>query len=240
KLDNPYPLLGKLDADVLLEIKAGALAGQPDQVSYFAENVGDFVPIKEVEHALNVVIPPIRLEGTGISSEKLLEATQRIDMSVVETNKEGRAEQREFFEVYLTAISFSLMLYVTTLLSGLALSRGLLEEKANRVVEVLVSSVTPLQLMAGKVLGHALATLTQLGVWMLLGTSFYMRGAGGADAQKVLGAISPALLGCLVVYFLLGYLFYASLFAGVGAICTTEMEAQQTQTPLVLMLVLPM
>jgi len=131
-------------------------------------------------------------------------------------------------------------LYISTLMSGMALSRGLLEEKANRVVEVLVSSVTPFQLMTGKILGHAAVILSQFVLWTLMGTIFYFRSVSGGQAREIFSAMSPSLLAFLGVYFVLGYFLYAAFFAAVGAMCTTEMEAQQTQTPLVLMQVFPL
>ena len=105
-------------------------------------------------------------------------------------------------------------------------------------MEVLVSSVTPMQLMTGKILGQALVILSQFGIWALVGTVLYLQGLGGRDAGQVLQAMTPSLLGFLLLYFLLGYFLYAALFSAVGAICTSEMEAQQTQTPLVLMQIL--
>jgi len=94
--------------------------------------------------------------------------------------------------------------------------------------------------MTGKILGQALVILSQFGIWTLVGTVLYLQGLGGRDAGQVLQTLTPSLLGFLLIYFLLGYFLYAALFAAVGAVCTSEMEAQQTQTPLVLMQLLPL
>ncbi len=226
--------------EAIVEIRPGAIAGDNDQVFYYSRNVGDFGPIRRVEDALNAVLPPLRLESTGLSREQVEKATRRLDLRSVKVTKEGMAEEREFFQEWSTALFFTIGLYTTTLMAGVALSRGLLEEKASRVVEVLISSITPLQLMAGKILGHAMVILTQLGIWIVMGAVVSLQGLAGEQAQQVLASVNPWLLGYLVVYFLLGYFLYASLFAAVGAICTTEMEAQQTQTPLVLMQIVPL
>ena len=241
QIDKPWEIVNQLDVDALVVIREDVLGPDPNsQIDYYSTNVGDFVPIDHVRQALNAVIPSVRLEGTGLQQERIQQATRRVDVQPIKISKEGKSDKSDFGQEYFTAIFFTLGLYITTLMAGMALSRGLLEEKANRVVEVLVSSVTPLQLMTGKILGHALVIVTQLSIWGLLGAAMYLRGVGGEDAAKVMAAMNPTLLGVLVVYFLLGYFLYASFFAAVGAICTTEMEAQQTQTPLVLMQVIPM
>lgn len=240
KLERPYDIIQTLNVDVLVEIKKGVTGFEPNQVIYYSSNVGNFEPIRRVEKAINSIVPALRLEGSSLSNERITEATTPIDVVSRKVSKEGKTEDRGFGQEWITAMTFAIGLYTTTLMAGLALSRGLLEEKANRVVEVLISSVTPFQLMTGKILGHALVILSQLAVWIMLGAAVYLRGLGGEDAQKVLAAMNPTLLSLLSVYFLLGYFLYASLFAAVGAICTTEMEAQQTQTPLVLMQIIPL
>jgi ABC-2 type transport system permease protein len=110
--------------------------------------------------------------------------------------------------------------------------RSVIEEKSNRIVEVLVSSCSPTQLMAGKVIGLSGLAFTQLGFWTIIGVAL--------TTQFGMDLIDPGNALLLVLYFVLGYLFYAAIFIGAGSPLTTEQEAQQVNTYLVLLLVLPM
>jgi ABC-2 type transport system permease protein len=236
--EHPGGTLQRAGAGGLLYLGPGVLTGQEEPI-YYSENVADFSPIRRLERALNVVLPRLRLEGAGITRERIDAGIRPADLRTRKIGKDGKVEDREFLQEWMTAIFLTVGLYAPTLMAGFALSRGLLEEKANRVMEVLISSVTPTQLMSGKILGQALVVLSQMLLWFLAGTALYLRGAPGGGARDVLSSFSPTLLAYLVVYFLLGYFLYAALFAGVGAVCTSETEAQQVQTPLVMMLIVP-
>ena len=235
----PGAILVEMGADALLVIDEAVIKGET-RPSYYATNVGDFQPIRRVEEALNAVVVTLRVEGTDISADRARSLTRKVDMKTEKVGRNGETSERGFTQEYFTAIFFTMGLYISTLMSGMALSRGLLEEKANRVVEVLVSSVTPFQLMTGKILGHAMVILSQFVLWTMMGGVLYLRSVSGGQARAIFSAMSPSLLGFLGVYFVLGYFLYAAFFSAVGAMCTTELEAQQTQTPLVLMQVFPL
>ncbi|HEY3176250.1 MAG TPA: ABC transporter permease [Candidatus Polarisedimenticolia bacterium] len=234
----PGPVIDQMEVDALVEIGEGVISGE-ERPTYYSGNVGDFQPIKRIEDALSAVVIAVRLGETSLTPDQVRSLARQVDMKSVKIDQEGKASERDFMHEYLTAVLFTIALYSSTLMSGMALSRGLLEEKANRVVEVLISSVTPFQLMTGKILGQALVILSQLGIWAMLGFALYARGASAGQTPELLAGVTPSLLAYLVLYFLLGYFLYAALFAGVGAVCTTEMEAQQTQMPLVLMQIFP-
>lgn len=144
----------------------------------------------------------------------------------------------------LFAISVSMLLYMTILLYGQNVLRSVMEEKQTRVAEVIVASVHPSRLLAGKVLGVGGVGLTQMLIW--LGATLLMAvnrakllALLGVGAMPLIGIppISAGMVIALVLYFLLGYILYAALFAAVGAMTSTEQEAQQAQLPIVLLLV---
>src|SRR2546425_13300644 len=118
-----------------------------------------------------------------------------------------------------------------------------LEEKSTRVVEVLISSLRPFQLMVGKVVGAGAVGLVQLTVW--LGSAKLLSGVRwrSADAAGGVGfqfpSIPTATLLVFVVYFLLGYFLYAAIYAAVGAMSSTEAEARQAQVPVQLLMMIP-
>src|SRR5262249_29449482 len=136
-----------------------------------------------------------------------------------------------------------MILYISLLLYGVAVMRGILEEKSNRIMEVLLGSLTPDQLMTGKIIGIGLVGLTQVAIYAT--TAALVRTYVGvvalqADWTGALDTISLQSMTYFFVFFILGYFVYTSLFAAVGAVCNSEQEAQNLQTPLVMCLVIPM
>ena len=147
----------------------------------------------------------------------------------------------------ITGIAGAIILYMSMLLYGSFVLRSVLDEKRNRVVEVVISAVTPGRLMLGKILGVGSMGMTQLGIWAacaaligLLGVPMLAANLPQADLSQfaeVLPSVGSLVL--LLVYFLLGFFLYASLFAAVGAMCTTEEEAQQANIPVMMLLIVP-
>ncbi|MGH9867153.1 MAG: ABC transporter permease [Candidatus Polarisedimenticolia bacterium] len=223
----------------LVVLPPGLLDGTGEPV-YYSTNVGDFQPVRRIERALIKAVMAQRLRDASVPESHTEALLRPVDLKVRKISPDGTVQDRDFLQEWMTALFFTIAMYSTTLMAGMALSRGLLEEKANRVMEVLVSSVTPFQLMTGKIVGQGLVILSQFGIWMLVGIGLYLKGMGGAGVGQVMQAMTPSLLAFLTVYFLLGYFLYAALYSAVGAICTSELEAQQTQTPLLLMQLLPL
>lgn len=141
-----------------------------------------------------------------------------------------------------------MILYIALLVYGSLVLRAVLEEKTGRIAEVLLSSIRPWELMLGKILGVGAVGLTQLLVWALsgalilaVGVGALMPMAGDSDLLARLPEIlpGPGLLVFFVTCFLFGYFIYSSLFAAVGAMCSTEEEAQQLQMPVVILVLAP-
>lgn len=131
------------------------------------------------------------------------------------------------------------LLMISLLTTGGYLLQGLSEEKENRIMEVLLTSVRPTQLMNGKLLGLGAAGLMQVTVWGASGFVAFLvvQRLQGTDAS---GAPDPANLAVALAYFILGYFLLGSLMAGLGAITTSSREAQSLTTFIVLPMVVPM
>jgi ABC-2 type transport system permease protein len=141
-----------------------------------------------------------------------------------------------------------MLLYMVMLLYAVAGMRATLEEKTSRVVEILISSVRPSELMLGKILGVGSVGLTQLAVWVLFGVLALTLGLPAvlasrpdfADPETIAQALPSLGLSALFVgLFLGGYFLYSAIYAAVGAMCSTEEEAQQAQFPVIFLLVVP-
>jgi ABC-2 type transport system permease protein len=142
----------------------------------------------------------------------------------------------------MTTFGFIVLLFMSLLLYGIAMLRGVLEEKQTRVMEVLLGSVTPNELMTGKILGIGMVGLTQMLIYMATAGAlrmFVMVKMSGGSTAWIQDALAPAKLAYFVVFFLLGYFFYTALFAAVGAVCNSEQEAQNMQQPLTMALMIP-
>jgi ABC-2 type transport system permease protein len=119
--------------------------------------------------------------------------------------------------------------------------RALFEEKSARIIEVLISSVTPFQIMMSKIIGQVLVAMAQLAAWALMGIALMVVGSGMAgrmgDGLAILGSLSFVMW--FTVYLLLGYFLYSCWFAMVGAIVSSEQEAQPLIGPIVMILIFP-
>ena len=162
----------------------------------------------------------------------------------------GGEERSEAEEVSGIATGFAgvMILYISMLLYGQFVLRSVLDEKRNRVVEVVISTVTPGRLMLGKILGVGAMGMTQLGIWAACAVLIGLVGVpmlaanlpAEADLSQLVGVLpGVGALGLLLVYFILGFFLYSSLFAAVGAMCSTEEEAQQANFPVIMLLIVP-
>jgi ABC-2 type transport system permease protein len=128
-----------------------------------------------------------------------------------------------------------MILYVSVLMWGQMVMMGVIEEKNSRVVEMVVSSVTPVRLLAGKLLGIGAAGLTQYMIWALSGAALLAYGAPMmAASQKMVPEVTPLVGISFVVFFLLGFFLYSLLYAAVGAAVNSVQEAQSLIQPVIL------
>ena len=141
------------------------------------------------------------------------------------------------------------LLYMSIILYGIQVMRAVLEEKTTRIVEIVISVLQPWQLMLGKIVGVGAVGLTQLGIWVLSMVLMLTFGLPYLvalqpellDLETIRGFLPQA--GAFVLFlvlFVLGFFLYSSLYAAVAAMCSSDEEAQQTQVPVTMLLVVPM
>jgi ABC-2 type transport system permease protein len=146
---------------------------------------------------------------------------------------------------FAAAYAGSFVLYMVILLYAVAVMRSVLEEKTNRIVEVILSSLSPWQLMLGKILGVGAVGLTQLAVWVVVGGALMVLGLPALlAARPELTAITSGLPGpsffvYFLIFFLGGYFIFSALYAAVGAMCNSDEEAQQAQFPVMILIFVP-
>jgi ABC-2 type transport system permease protein len=137
-------------------------------------------------------------------------------------------------------IACAILIYISLLIYGAQVMRGVIEEKTSRIIEVIISSVKPFQLMLGKIIGVGLVGLTQFAAWIILsilvtkiaGAAFSTPQSSAMGFLAVLKTIPFGyIMGVFIFYFLTGYLLYSALFAAVGSAVDSETETQQFMFP---------
>ncbi|MFZ1080703.1 MAG: ABC transporter permease [Candidatus Kryptoniota bacterium] len=198
---------------------------------YVSQNVSNFKEIERLQSAVKDIVVSNELQRNGVNPELVKEASKPIDLETVKLSKTGSSEKAEAGSGFAMGYIFIIVLALFILTSGQLLVRSVVEEKSNRIVEVLLSSTTADEIMTGKILGLSLLGLTQLAVWASIGVVF----AG----QLASFLTVPDNIWWEVIFFVLGFLFYAAIFVMAGAPVTTEQEAQQATQYVSMLLFLP-
>ena len=245
------------DLYAYLEIPENVFAN--GEVRFYARTATNF----EVQNALRRIISDIvrdkRFAESGYSRQEVsqLMRSVRFNAYAVKSSKgkDGGAEVESPIQTgariglgYLLVF----VLYLFVIIYANSVMRSVLEEKTTRIVEVIVSSVKPHQLLLGKLIGVCSVCLTMFAIWVIFGVLLVMNiepllGIFGIDGLPmqftlVIGTIkasSTEILTYFFVYFIVGFFMYSTLYAVVGAICSTEEEAQQTGGPLTILIVVP-
>ncbi|HXY19966.1 MAG TPA: ABC transporter permease [Gemmatimonadales bacterium] len=212
---------------------------------YRGRNVSSLRDMAVMEGALRQSVVTERLTRRGVDPGVVQEAQRGIDLKTLRVTKRGATGESGMVTFFL-GYGVGLVLYMIILIYGINVMRSVLEEKQTRIIEVLVSSLRPFQLMLGKVVGVGGVGLFQFGIWtftgyLMLHFRAQILGAFHVPLEQISSFTFPAISGTLLAvvgaYFVLGYLLYAALFAVVGASVTADSEAQQAQQPVMMLLV---
>lgn len=244
----------------LLYIPQNALQN-PSSITFFSQGNPSYEVVLSLERAIKHEIEDIKLTETGINKEVLESIKTNVSISTINLSSEG--EKASSFGVS-SAIGYlsSLLIYFFVFLYGAQIMRGVLEEKTSRIVEVIISSVKPFQLMTGKIIGIGAVGLTQFLLWVLLtfvvsstiGAAFQIDRFTGAQFEQTMAEMPEgeqsmakeineifvaleavdivSVIICFVCYFLGGYLLYGALFAAVGSAVDSDADSQQFMFPI--------
>jgi ABC-2 type transport system permease protein len=233
------PVTGSLEAtketlrnEVLQKKLDGYLVLDPaliekSQAEYYAITVSEFVAMGQLERALNHVLLKDKIEQRGLPPALSTELEKRLDLKTLKVTEKGSKEEKG--AGIFAAIIFMVLMYTTFFMYGFQNLRGVIEEKTSRIVEVIIASVRPTELMLGKILGIGLVGLTQYLIWSLIAMNLSLPGIATAMASGEMGvpSIPVSMIVYFIVYFLLGYFLYASIYTMIGAPFNTDQEAQQ-------------
>ena len=209
---------------------------------YAGRNASSIADVEQITRAVRQNVLTLRLERAHVDPALAAQLTNmRVQLNTERITGRGRGGAG-VVSAYL-GFGVTFLLYVTMILYGQNVLRGVMEEKSTRVAEVVVSSVPASRLLAGKVLGVGAVGLTQQVVWFAAGVALARLRAPilerfGVQAQSFpLPGIPLGVAVILLLFFVLGYVFYSSLFAAVGAMVNNDQDAQQAATPVMLLLV---
>jgi ABC-2 type transport system permease protein len=214
------------------------------KVMYRASNVSSFVTIGTLERIIGEMVNATRLEREGVNPVLVAKARIPLDLDSKKISG-GKATGESAAQSFSLAYFMGIILYMAILLYGINVMSSVLEEKTTKIVEVLVSSLKPFQLLLGKVIGVGAVSILQFLIWgvstqLLISQRRHLLGARGlSDAGQIfqLPHVTAGTAAIFVAYFLGGFLLYSSMFAAVGAMSSNEQEARQAQQPVVMLLV---
>ena len=208
------------------------------KISYVSRGTSDFIEAETMRAALKTALLRQELRSRGVAAEDADKLMKGVDLDTVSI-KGGQEKKGGGPLQFISAIVLVMMLYMTLILYGVAVMRSVLEEKTSRVMEVVLSSATARELMAGKILGVGAVGLTQIALWVVIGLGATTPGLLAARSQLSEINLSPAALPAFAVFFVLGFLLYSALYAALGAMVNSEQEAQQWQFLVIMPIIIP-
>ena len=206
-------------------------------VSYYARASTDWLIQRRLEHAVNRAIVRERWRARGLDVTDLDRLEQRVDVETVRVSRAGHEKTGGELD-YVVGFAFVALLFIPILLYGQSIMLGIVQEKSERVIEVLLSSLTATELLVGKVLGLAAVGVTQVFAWMAMGTSLasLIHTKSALDVSRFM---RPGVFLYFILFFLLGYLIQVCIYAMGGAVANSEREARQVIMPVTLATMIP-
>ena len=185
--------------------------------------------------ALSSIVADQRLRDLGLSKQKIAGVFAPASLQVEATGDAptGQEFQTRFWLVYVLVF----MLYLTVIQYGNMVAMGVIGEKSSRITEIMTASVRPFDQMTGKILGVGLLGLTQYAVWISAGLIALLIENFRGGQNSGLAAVSPGVLLLFALCFVLGFLLYAAMLAGLGSLLSRTEDAQQAMMPVIMLLV---
>ncbi|MCK9996634.1 MAG: ABC transporter permease [Candidatus Krumholzibacteria bacterium] len=238
--------LGEMKKSILDEsIHSGILIAvdflDSGKATFYNKSVSASVMRDEVlRPAMNRVLREERFAAAQVPDTLFAYLAARTVWSNIGVTPEGGEEVQDEDVGFIMAFILIMIIYIMVIMYGSHTLTAVIEEKSSRMVEVLLASIAPGDLMLGKVMGIGLAGLTQFAIWSTALFAIGQRGVSVGDVSFDTAFLTPVILINFIAFFLLGFFLYATLYAGIGAMCNTVQDSQQFHTPLVMGLVLPM
>ena len=232
------PKAERLDGAVL--IPADTFENAQAKVTLYTRSSADFVTQERIARIVNQAVTKERLVARGIAAADTEALLARVGVDSVQVTRGGKEKKGGELN-FLAAFVFGALLLIPMFAYGQEIMRGIVQEKTDRVVEILISSMSPIELLSGKILGLAAAGLTQVAIWLVMGgAAAAATGAAAASAgMSSLASLDARIVPYFLIFYILGYLTYASVYAIGGSVTNSEKEAQQFVAPIMFFLLIP-
>jgi ABC-2 type transport system permease protein len=206
--------------------------GELPTATYISRSSGDFMTSSRLKDALSNGLVTEHLTNSGMKQADADALVKGVSINTFQVRTDGQLIKSNAMTSFYKGYAMALLLTMTTIIYGLNVARSIIQEKTSRVFEVMLSIVKPGDMLAGKLIGAGTVGLTQIAIWLIGGGAILVTPFAAAALSGDL-AIHFSWVECVLfpVYFVLGYLLYSSLFAGLAATCENEQELQM-YTPL--------
>ncbi|PYQ28764.1 MAG: hypothetical protein DMF56_13875 [Acidobacteria bacterium] len=231
---------GKHGFDGVFLVPHDALTSTKAKLKYYSRSATDFMTQGRLSSNANRFVQEHRLTARGIDRADIDSLLSDLDVEAVQISKSG-VEKKGGVGNFFAGMILVALLFIPSFVYGLETMRGIIQEKTDRVVEVLVSSVSSRQLLVGKVLGIAAVGLTQIGTWLLMAgvAGAVLKAIGKSAGVSALSMLKPSTFFFFLLFFTLSYLTYVCVYAIGGAVSNSEKEAQQLIMPITLPMMMP-
>lgn len=195
---------------------------------YYAKNPSGALDDDTFRNGFRTAVTRYRLTKLGLNEEAIEKATTRVGLDVRRASNDPK-KQESGISAVLMSLVLVVFIYSALIMYGMYVMRGVLEEKSNRIVEVIVASVKPFDLMVGKIFGIGAVGLTQMLIWSVFGliVSAPQLAVALSVSRDVLPKLSAITLIFFPVFFILGYFLYATIYAAIGSMFNSDEDAQQ-------------
>ena len=235
--------VGEKELDGYIHVPPDAVTAS--RMDYRARNVANFQVMGDVQRAASEAVRGERLRAAGLQGAQVAALLQPVEVNTARITAQGE-EGGNAFSTFMVAYGVAMLIYMMIFLYAVNVMRSVLEEKQNRIAEVIVSSMRAPQLMMGKIIGVGSVALLQVAIWVtIVSTAMWqirrLAGENGGGMEQALAALKlkPGAAAALLGFFVLGFFLYAAVFAAVGAAVNSEQEAQQFQFVAMVPLILP-
>jgi ABC-2 type transport system permease protein len=238
----------ELDRDVLANRIDGYIVVPEDvqssaQVHYRARSLASTLVVRDLQMAASQARQAERAQAAGMNGDDLRQLLRPVRVQGARLTEKGEQQGSPAAAIF-TAYLVAFLIYMLIVIYGVGILRSILEEKQQRIAEVVLSSITAEKFLAGKLFGVGSAAMLQALIWLAMAALLFGSGAvsglGIPTAVLANMSLDPGVVALMFAYFVLGFFFYASFFAAIGAMVSSEQEAQSLQTLAILPTVLPL
>ncbi|MDO9595565.1 MAG: ABC transporter permease [Lutibacter sp.] len=247
--------------------KTDSLSELSNNITFFSNDTPSLTVLSSVESKLENKIRNLKIAQLQIDVEKIKSIETKVTIDAENFSGEKSSKIGSILRMFAGG-GFGYLIFMFIIIYGTSVMRSVIEEKTSRIIEVIISSVKPFQLMMGKIIGNAMAGILQFIIWMVIGgillfaiTLYFgvndvssssaqmapemvqqMQNSGKNDLQLILQEIKNlpilTMFFSFIIYFLGGYLIYSSIYAAIGAAVDSETDTQQFMMPVLMPLVI--